>query len=643
MIDTNEYIINDSGATGTSATGTSDANTNAAGTGLGATTSGTEENIKTDATGAAAAAEEERIRLENEKSAAAAAAAGAASTTAAASATGSGTTTAAAAAPSAKSARNVNNIKYAIIEIKDETISVTNDAAGLNTEKTPRQYITEGANCKFALQISKIDCTTSNGMCIEFENSNYLLNLEIIVPKETDFSEKLIDEAFLVPAATTTAASASTASTGASGASTASTDASTASTGASTASTDASTNASTTTDAPTTTATSTNASTTTDAPTTTATSTNASTTTDAPTTSATTVRIDIITQLQDMELLDFYFKSDIDKAILTKESTEEDIQKLIDEIFKKIDKTTTKTEVTNEAHGNFGLPNIGKVCYISSLIHLLKDIKTYKPVENDSNPINSLTAKLFKYIETDNKGEYEANYNALVTALGKNPTEEGDPNDVLGKYELGNTVTIENVVPQDGKTTQNVFTEKKNALTTDYAIITINRNVNDQPNWETFDTTPPANYELAGKILNPPSHFVYINYDDQNKPIVYDDSRAEEFKDSSEKEGEKLFAPGIENYDSLLTEYKKISQTIFEQVGKTVEILIEEYQAAEQKFLEKNQLYKSTNYDEQRFKMQDKIVTMVLYRKKEAVSGGSRKNRRQKSKKTKRNYYTYKK
>jgi hypothetical protein len=133
-----------------------------------------------------------------------------AATSAAASTTASG---AASAAAPPKPARNVNIVKYAIIEIKDETISVTNDATGLNTEKTPRQCLTEGANCKFALQISKIDCTTLNGICIEFEKSNYLLDLDIIVPKETDFSGKLIDEAFLVPAATTDTSSTS-ASTG---------------------------------------------------------------------------------------------------------------------------------------------------------------------------------------------------------------------------------------------------------------------------------------------------------------------------------------------------------------------------------------------------------------------------------------------
>jgi len=565
-----------------------------------------EQKTAADAAAAAAASAEEK-RKKDEAAAAAgsdvavigtgvAKTSGAPSTASGAASTGSGAAapSTAADAPPTKPAINENIVKYAIIEINDKIISVTDDATGLNTDKTPREYITEGANCKFALQILKKDCTTSDDMCIDFEKSNYLLNLNIKVPKETDFSKKLIDEEFLKPAASTASASTGVAKT-----------------------------ATSTSDA-------------TSAP-------------SAAATSATTVRIDIITQLQDMELLDFYFKSDIDKSILTKEATEEDIQKLIEEIFKKIDKTTTKTEVTNKVHGNFGLPNIGKVCYISSLIHLLKDIKTYKPVENDSNPINSLTAKLFKYIETGDKDKYEDNYNALVTAFGIDPTKEGDPNDVLNKYTLGDTVTIENIVLQDvkfetvdDKSIQDVFNEKKKTLTTDYGIFTINRNVNDQPKWETFDTTPPANYELAGKILNPPSHFVYINYDDQNKPIVYDDSRAEEFKDSSEKEGKKLFAPSIEKYDELLTEYKEISEQIFKQVGKTLETLIKEYQAAEQIFLEENQLYKSTNYDEQRFKMQDKIVTMVLYRKKEA-SGGSRKNRQQKSKKTKRNYYTYKK
>ena len=498
----------------------------------------------------------------------------------------------------AKPEKGVKIIKYAIIEINNGTISVTDNTDNLTTDKTPRECLTEGANCKFALQISKIDCNTSNGMCIEFENSKYMLNLDTKV-SETDFSGKLIDEEFLSPAAAAAAAALDAASGDASG------DAAAAVSGDTLAASAASGDAS-----------------------------------DAPTS------IDIITKLQDMELLDFYLKSNIDKAILTKESSEEDIQKLIEEIFKKIDKDATKTEVTNEKHGNFGLPNIGKVCYISSLIHLLKDIKTYNPDESDSNQINSLTAKLFNYIERGDKGEYETNYNALVTALGKDPTKEGDPNDVLGKYTLGDTVTIEDVVPQDDKSIKDVFNEKKQALKTDYGIFTINRNVDDRPNWEKIDTTAPNNYELAGKILNPPGHFVYINYDDQNKPILYDDSRAEEFKDSSEIDGKKLFAPGIDKYDSLLTEYKEISKQIFKQVGKTVETLIEEYQAAEQKFLEENKLYKSTNYDEQRFKMQDKIVTMVLYRKKEAapaVSGGSRKNRRQKSKKTKRNYYTYKK
>lgn len=360
--------------------------------------------------------------------------------------------------------------------------------------------------------------------------------------------------------------------------------------------------------------------------------------------------MDLIKKLEEMELLDFYLNSDMDKAILNKESiTEEDINNLIEEIFKKkdekVDETATKPK--NNKHGNFGLPNIGKVCYISSLIHLLKDIKTYKPNENDSNQINSLTAKLFKNIEEGKTSEYEANYTALVTAFGKDSTKEGDPSDILEKYELGNTVAKEIITAdaENNKSIQDVFAEKKNALTADYAIFTINRDVLNKPQseWEKIDITSPENYELAGKILNPPGHFVYVNYDDQNKPILYDDSRVEEFKESSAKDGKTLFAPGIEKYDELLAEYKNISQTIYQQTGKPIETIIEEYKTAEKTFLDKNNLYKSINYDEQRYNMQDQIVTMVLYKKKAATSGGSRKNRGQQSKKTKRKYYVYRK
>lgn len=160
------------------------------------------------------------------------------------------------------------------------------------------------------------------------------------------------------------------------------------------------------------------------------------------------------------------------------------------------------------------------------------------------------------------------------------------------------------------------YLKPKKTLTTNYGIFTINRDrAKKQSEWETFDTTPPANYELAGKILNPPGHFVYVNYDDKNKPIVYDDSRAEKFKDSS-IDSKKLFAPGIEKYDELLKTYRQFSKDIFAKVGKSQEEIIAEYQEAEQKFLEENKLYKSTNYDEQRFQMQNKIVTMVLYKKK---------------------------
>lgn len=122
-------------------------------------------------------------------------------------------------------------------------------------------------------------------------------------------------------------------------------------------------------------------------------------------------------------------------------------------------------------------------------------------------------------------------------------------------------------------------------MTTDYAIFTINRDVLNKPQseWDEIIITSPENYELAGKILNPPGHFVYVNYDDQNKPILYDDSRVEEFKESSAKDGKKLFAPGIEKYDDLLAEYKQISQTIYQQTSKPIETIIEEYKTAEKK------------------------------------------------------------
>lgn len=361
-------------------------------------------------------------------------------------------------------------------------------------------------------------------------------------------------------------------------------------------------------------------------------------------------RVDLIHKLEEMELLDFYLKSDMDKKILDKHPiTEEEINNLIEEIFKKKDEKVDETAAKpkNDKHGNFGLPNIGKVCYISSLIHLLKDIKTYKPTENDSDPINSLTAKLFKNIEEGKTSEYDANYRALVTAFGKVPSKEGDPSDILDQYKLGSKVAKEIITAEGNQSIQDVFNDKKNALTADYAIFTINRAVFNihQSEWEKIDITSPENYELAGKILHPPGHFVYVNYDDQNKPILYDDSRVEEFKKSSEKDGKTLFAPGIEKYDELLAEYKEISQTIYQQTGKPIETIIEEYKKAEQEFLDKNNLYKSFNYDEQRYDMQDRIVTMVLYKKKAAaaITGGSRKNRAQKSKKTKRKYYVYRK
>lgn len=370
-----------------------------------------------------------------------------------------------------------------------------------------------------------------------------------------------------------------------------------------------------------------------------------------PNKEASAMNMDLIHKLEEMELLDFYLKSDMDKKILDKDPiTEEDINNLIDEIFKKKDEKVDETAAKpkNDKHGNFGLPNIGKVCYISSLIHLLKDIKTYKPNENDSNQINSLTAKLFKNIEEGKTSEYEANYRALVTAFGKVPSKEGDPSDILDKYDLDNTVAKEIITAEETMSIQDVFNEKKNALTADYAIFTINRaaaSTNTRSEWEEINITSPANYELAGKILHPPGHFVYVNYDDQNKPILYDDSRVEEFKKSSEKNGKKLFAPGIENYDKLLAEYKQISESIYQQTGKSIETIIEEYKKAEQAFLDKNNLYKSFNYDEQRYDMQDRIVTMVLYKKKTAaaITGGSRKNRAQKCKKTKRKYYVYRK
>jgi len=180
-------------AAGTAASTTGSGDTSAASAAADA------ERIRLDS--AAASADEERIRLD---SAAAGTAAGPAAPS-----------TAAAAAPPPKPARN--NIKYAIIEINNGTISVIDKTDNLTTDKTPRQCLTEGANCKFALQILKKDCATSNDICIEFENSKYLLYLNIVT-KETDFSGKLIDEEFLKPAASTTSASTAASAAATSGA-----------------------------------------------------------------------------------------------------------------------------------------------------------------------------------------------------------------------------------------------------------------------------------------------------------------------------------------------------------------------------------------------------------------------------------------
>ena len=175
-----------------------------------------------DVADAAAAAEAERIRLENEADAAAEKVKSAADAAA--------STTAPGVSPPPKPERDANK-KYAIIEINNGTISVTDKTDNLTIDKTPSQCLKEGANCKFALQISKTACNTSNDMCIDFENFKYMLHLNNIVPKETNFSGKLIDEEFLKPAASTASSDAKTVPNPASSA--ASTPASAASTPAS--------------------------------------------------------------------------------------------------------------------------------------------------------------------------------------------------------------------------------------------------------------------------------------------------------------------------------------------------------------------------------------------------------------------------
>ena len=193
---------------------------NAAAAGSGATPGSTGADADADADAAAAASTTASTTgsAASAPTADDAAASTTAATTAATAAASAPTASApTSASPPAKPEKSSHIIKYAIIEINNGIISVTDKTDNLTTDKTPRQCLTEGANCKFALQISKIDCTTSNGMCIEFEKSKYILHLDTKV-LETIFSGKLIDEDFLSPAAASAALGASTGS----GASTAS-------------------------------------------------------------------------------------------------------------------------------------------------------------------------------------------------------------------------------------------------------------------------------------------------------------------------------------------------------------------------------------------------------------------------------------
>ena len=352
---------------------------------------------------------------------------------------------------------------------------------------------------------------------------------------------------------------------------------------------------------------------------------------------------------------------------------EEIVQKIL---FEMNDKEKVEKFESTSFHGPYGLrQESGTDCFISSAINLMKDIVEYVPSTHagltaecdkanqedidNSKEINRLTGIMYTYIDgtaadidqysnekTDN---YSKTYQELRKLLNV-PAGIGESSEILNTYsKIANCpnrlIEITNLVSDDGhynKSNGEInFNVIENLNRSQYIIFnrTVDRNDETREQWDdlvfptefTFDTN--EKYVLVSKIFNPLGHMFYVNYNDPTTPIMYNDSVVDYFVVKSGNEAKTVFED-----PSVRKQYNEFISTP-ENKGKDYQVLLKD-------FLEKNPNVFMPTPTESYVKREKKLVRSALYKKVDAATvnkGGSRKNQGKKQKRTKRNYYVYKK
>jgi hypothetical protein len=342
---------------------------------------------------------------------------------------------------------------------------------------------------------------------------------------------------------------------------------------------------------------------------------------------------------------------------------EKNIPEIFDEIFKNDINTDTQPIAPSpieNGHGPNGLRQVsGTDCFISSVIHLMKDIESYDPnthlgltedclknsnsnseanqkkIDN-SKLINAYTYKMYNYIGgaiddkeylTKTTDTYSGIYTELRALFELNPGV-GEPIQCLTKYiEIANCpneiIQMVDLLNEDTEN-QNTNEIQKEAdidgdgnltetnigdYTADYLILnrTVLVDTTDRDAWtDIIFPTELGEYTLVGKILHPLGHYVYVSYIDPENPILYNDGDVSEFKvrdNVYDEKTNKLVFPEIEG-EWTEENYLKKSQ---------------EYQEQKMKILKDNSLMEPT-YTESLFLRQNRLVTSCLYKKNKSIA-----------------------
>ena len=367
------------------------------------------------------------------------------------------------------------------------------------------------------------------------------------------------------------------------------------------------------------------------------------------------------------KLVEKYYNENYDEAI-GKILNDIDSEKPIDAPSGS-ESSASSGPVIGGTHGPYGLRQVsGTDCFISSVIHLMKDITSYDPnnppgdgcneitysgTSYNAKIINILTNELYKYISgTSDKIEeykkfnpehYKQAYTDLRKILDFKPGF-GETTETINVYsEIANcikpeTLTVHNLQNEndirehgktsdfenDGVTIKTNFTTYRN---TEYLVLNRTVKSNDRDIWMAIEFPQEKDgYSLIGKILHPPGHFVYVNYSDYENPVIYNDSVVEKFKIRDENVGKTQASTDV------LRNIKYISGFNEEERDKQ---------------LETQNMYLATP-TENLVNKEKQLTTSVLYKKiptspSTSKGGSSRRKQKSKSKKTRRKYFVYNK